>query len=107
MTDAQLRMMHYFVFEVDFGDSCVEVDGMCPDTCQALVTTLDSVCPGKSHTDVDGGEEVTDKLRSFLVFNFLSMAPARMQTSFLVKPPALRHILTFLLKLFWETVAQR
>lgn len=48
----------YDAYVADAGDSCAEVDGMCPDTCQELVTTLDSACAGKSYTVVDRGEEV-------------------------------------------------
>ena len=44
-----------------FGDACAEVDGTCPDTCQELVTTLDSACTGKSYTDPDGVEEVYEQ----------------------------------------------
>jgi hypothetical protein len=39
--------------EVSQGDSCNEVDGMCPDTCTEIFATLASVCAGTSYTQTD------------------------------------------------------
>jgi len=53
------------------GDSCTEVDGMCPATCQEVVTTLDSACAGKSYTDDDGVEEEYEQAINVAAFQFL------------------------------------
>ena len=59
-----------FFADALFGDSCVEVDGMCPNTCQALVTTLDSVCAGESYTDDDGVEEAYEQVTTVFALQF-------------------------------------
>jgi hypothetical protein len=58
--------------EVALGDSCTEVDGMCPDTCAELVASLDAVCAGKSYTIEDGTEEVYNQAITVQVFQLLS-----------------------------------
>jgi hypothetical protein len=56
-----------FVVEASLTDSCTEVDGMCPDTCQALFTTLDSACAGESFTQ-DGVEEAYEQVTTVAAF---------------------------------------
>ena len=52
------------------GDSCTEVDGMCPDTCAEFIATLDSACAGKSYTEEDGKDTVYNKAISVATFQF-------------------------------------
>jgi hypothetical protein len=43
--------------EASAGDSCTEVDGMCPGTCGELFTALNSTCAGGTYTQSNGGEQ--------------------------------------------------
>jgi hypothetical protein len=65
------------ISELILGESCVEVDGMCPDTCAELFAALDSACAGKSYTDADhGAEEEYNQAITVTVFQLVSITGA-------------------------------
>ena len=63
----------YLDFTVDtvFGDSCEEVDGMCPSTCEDLFTALDIACAGGQSYTVEGESAKYNRGDAVEVFSYL------------------------------------